>query len=83
MGSLTTSIWEYAKWCMEQGHEDVATAAAVAFCEHLLDTKSTRQVLPAIMTRRDYEQLRVLLLYHNSEEEFAKALALFDDRATR
>ena len=76
-------IWGYPKWCMQQGHENAATGAALGFCEHLLDRKTTRRILPQIMTRRDYEGLRALLLYHNSEEDFARGLALFDERKQR
>ena len=75
---LLRRVWGYAKWCMEHGHDTMATAAAFAFCEHLLDRKATRSILPEIMTRPDYEKLRELLLYHNSEEEFAEGLELFE-----
>jgi hypothetical protein len=65
---LLARIWRCATWCMEQGHADSATAAAVAFCEHLLDRKAKRHILSEIMTRKDYEGLRTLLLYHHSED---------------
>jgi hypothetical protein len=80
---LIQRIWEYAKWSMEQGHPEAVTAAALGFCEHLLDRKATRQILPKIMSRRDYLGLRELLLYHNSEGEFARGLALFDEGKQR
>ena len=80
---LIKRIWEYAKWCMTQGHDHAATGAALGFCEHLLDREATRRILPAIMTRRDYEELRGLLLYHNSEEQFARGLKLFETARTR
>ena len=77
---LIRRVWEYAKWCMAKGHGDVATAAALGFCEHLLDRKATRQILPNIMTRQDYEALKPMLLYHKSEEDFAKGLKLFEKK---
>ncbi|MBW8863980.1 MAG: hypothetical protein JF609_03470 [Verrucomicrobia bacterium] len=76
---LIKRVWGYAKWCMAQGHEDVATAAALCFCEHLLDRKATQRILPQIMTRQEYEGLKGLLLYHKSEEDFAKGLKLFEE----
>jgi hypothetical protein len=80
---LIKRLWGYAKWCMTQENGDVSTAAALAFGEHLLDRKSTQRILPEIMTRDDYEGLRGLLLYHNSEEDFSKGLALFQERKRR
>jgi hypothetical protein len=74
---LLRRIWGYAKWSMEHAHQDVGTAAALAFCEHLLDDEATRCILPQIMTRHDYEGLRALLVCRKSEEDFARGLALF------
>jgi hypothetical protein len=74
---LVRRIWGYAKWCMESGNDDVATAAAYGFCEHLLHSKATLRVLPQIMRRGDYEQLKSLLLYHSSEAEYAEGLKVF------
>lgn len=75
---LIRRIWEYAKWCMEKGHPDVATAAALGFCEHLLDGTESRKVLPALMTRTEYVDLQGLLLYHNSEAKFEEVLNTFE-----
>jgi hypothetical protein len=75
---LIKRVWEYAKWSMHQGSDDVATAAALGFCEHLLDRKATCRFLPEIMGRQDYESLKALLLNHNSEEQFVQGLELFE-----
>jgi len=74
---LIKRVWEYAKWCMAEGHGDVANAAALVFCEHLLDRNTTRDMLPKVMTRQEYEGLKGLLLYHKTEDDFAKGLKLF------
>lgn len=74
---LLRRFWGYAKWCMECGHEDVLTAAALAFCEHLLDSEASTRVLPQIMSRQDYESLKSLLLYHNSPERYEQGLKCF------
>jgi hypothetical protein len=75
---LLRRFWEYAKWCIEQGHEDVMTAAALGFGEHLLDSKATTRLLPQIMSRHDYEGLKSLLLYHNSQAQYEMGLQCFD-----
>lgn len=75
---LIRRLWGYAKWSMAHEDGDVRTAAALAFAEHLLDSKAMRRILPDIMTRSDYMGLRELLLYHNSEEAYTKGLELFN-----
>ena len=74
---LLKRFWGYAKWCMEQKNQDVLTAAALAFGEHLLGSKASIRVLPHIMSRQDYEGLKSLLLYHNSEEQYERVLQSF------
>ena len=72
-------IWDYAKWCMKSPNDDVGTAAAYAFCEHLLDSKASQAVLPKIMAREDFAELKVLLVtWNNSEEKYEAALKLFE-----
>jgi len=80
---LLRRFWGYAKWCMEHGHEDVLTAAALAFCEHLIDSEASRRLLPQIMSRQDYEGLKSLLLYHNSQEQYERGLQCFDAAKTK
>jgi hypothetical protein len=75
---LLRRFWSYAKWCMERGHEDVLTAAALAFCEHLLDSEASIHLLPQIMSRQEYEGLKSLLLYHNSPEQYERGLQCFN-----
>jgi len=75
---LLKRIWEYAVWCMAQGG-DVGTAAAYGFCEHLIQTRKSRAVLPRLMSRRDLEAIKGLLLYHSTQEDFEKALKCFDE----
>ena len=68
-------FWSYCEWCLEHGSDDVMTAAALGFCEHLIDTASRVEALPLIMPQARFEQFRDLLLYHNDE---AKYLAVFE-----
>jgi hypothetical protein len=80
---LLKRFWGYVKWCLEQENQDVLTAAALAFCEHLLDSEASKRLLPQIMSRKDYEGLRSLLLYHNSQEQYEQGLRYFGASRTK
>jgi hypothetical protein len=67
---------------MERG-DDVGTAAALGFCEHLIDTKESRSILPEIMSQQDYQSLKGLLLYHNTEIDYEAVLKCFGMGATK
>lgn len=75
---LLGRIWGYCAWCLAHGREGVQTGAALAFCEHLMDSPAQIAVLPKIMTRRDFLELRALLEYHNAREEVDACLKGFD-----
>jgi len=66
---LLARVWQYAKWCLAHGSPDVSTAAALGFCEHLLDHPACAAVLPKIMDRSDFLSIRTLLDYHNTPAE--------------
>jgi hypothetical protein len=66
---LLKRIWGYCEWCLQHGSDEVRTAAALGFCEHLIDTPKRTQVLPKIMTRSDFLDLRNLLEHHNTSAE--------------
>ena len=67
---LIRRVWAYCEWCLKHPSGDVMTAAALAFCEHLIDNKTRASILPRIMSRSDYLGFRAILLYHNDEERF-------------
>ena len=48
---------------------DIQTAAALGFCEHLMDTPKRMAALPKIMKRSDFYDLRNIVEYHNTSEE--------------
>ena len=66
---LLRRVWGYCEWCLEHGSDDVRTAAALGFCEHLIDTPKRTEILPKIMRRSDFLDLRSLLEYHNTSAE--------------
>ena len=71
---LLKRFWGYCEWCLAQGTSDIQTAAALGFCEHLIDTPKRRLILPKIMRRSDFLDIRNLLEYHNSSEEIDAVL---------
>ena len=73
---LLTRIWRYCEWCIEHGSEDVRTAAILAFCEHLIDTPRRIELLPRMMSRSDFLELRHVVEYRNTPEQVDEALAL-------
>lgn len=74
---LLSRIWNYCDWCLIHGGDEVRTAAALAFCEHLIDTEAQRTVLPNIMKRSDFLAIRNFLEYHNSPGEVDSYLEEF------
>ena len=66
---LLRRIWQYCDWCLIHGSGDVRTAAALAFCEHLVDTPERARLLPQIMKRDDFVALRNFVEYHHSPAE--------------
>lgn len=63
---LLKRIWGYCEWCLAHDSDDVQTGAALAFCEHLMDTPSRISILPKIMKKSDFLTFRSLLEYHNT-----------------
>lgn len=70
-------FWVYCQWCLENGSPDVSTAAALGFCEHLLDSLARVELLPKIISRAQFLELKEILLYHNDEAYFLAALEKF------
>lgn len=66
---LLKRIWSYCDWCLSHESDDVQTAAALGFAEHLLDTPARIKILPQVMKKSDFMGVRELLEYHNSRED--------------
>ena len=65
---LLKRIWGYCSWCLTDGGGDVPTAAALGFCEHLLESPQRAAMLPRIMSRGEFLQVRNFLEYHHTPE---------------
>jgi hypothetical protein len=66
---LLCRVWQYCDWCLVNGSDDVRTAAALGFCEHLLDSPRRAALLPKIMSRADFHAVRNFMEYHQSPAE--------------
>jgi len=66
---LLRRIWHYCDWSLQHGSPEVQTAAAVGFCEHLIDSPQRAALLPQIMSSADYIGLRKLMEYHHGSAE--------------
>jgi hypothetical protein len=80
--SLIKRIYEFADWCDHQprgrrADDDLLTAVAVCFYEHLPEHPAARADMPRWFTRQEVLNMKELLCYHNSEEDFEKLLTLF------
>ncbi|MFD2158005.1 hypothetical protein ACFSW8_03735 [Rubritalea tangerina] len=62
-------FWNYCDWCLLNSDDDIRTAAALGFCEQLLSSDAMAKILPKIMKRSDFLDIRSLLEYHNTPEE--------------
>lgn len=71
---LLRRIWHYCDWCMRHKNGDVQTAAALGFCEHLIDNPVRAALLPKLMSKSDFMSLQKLLEYHNSPAEIESYL---------
>lgn len=66
---LLRRIWHYCEWCLQHESADVQTAAALGFCEHLIQTPERAALLPQIMSMGDYMEFRSLMEHHHSPAE--------------
>lgn len=71
---LLRRIWQYSDWCLHHRNDDVQTASALGFCEHLIDTPARIRLLPQIIKKSDFLKLQKLLEYHNSPADVASCL---------
>jgi hypothetical protein len=74
---LIRRFYDYARWCMRSSGEgkylsDVGTAAALAFYEHLPQTRVIRRDMHRWLTRDEFSDLREVFRCHLSGEEFAR-----------
>jgi hypothetical protein len=69
---LIRRFYELAHWCWKSQSEDVRTAVACAFYEHLPRTPAMRRDMPSRFGRAALSELRDLFAYHLSPAEAAE-----------
>ena len=79
---LIRRVYEFSRWCVEheQGMsaaDDLPTAVAVCFYEHLPTWDGAREDMPRWFTLEEIEHMHQLLSYHQTAEEFAQLKAMF------
>ena len=68
---LIRRFYEYARWCWKSPSDDVRTAVACAFYEHLPTTPALRRDLPRRIGRAEFAELRDVFRYHLPPDEAA------------
>ena len=61
-------ILDYCRDCVGASSDDVRTAAACGFIEHLADEPTVRDILPGLVTASEIADWRQLMLYHAEAE---------------
>ncbi|WP_320195593.1 hypothetical protein RMR10_001385 [Agrobacterium rosae] len=58
-------ILDYARYCLAAPHNEINTAVAVGFIEHLAEDDEVRNRLPDLITAQDVHDWRDILAYHS------------------
>ena len=66
---LIGRIYEFARWCWKCPSDEVRTAVACAFYEHLPKKPMMRRDMPRRFGRDAFAELREVFGYHLSPEE--------------
>lgn len=62
--AMARRIMDFARYCLGARDNDVATAAALGFIEHLHDAEAVRAALPQLASRQELAEWAPLLGYH-------------------
>ena len=68
---LIRRFYDFARWCWQSPSDDVRTAVACAFYEHLPTTPVLRRDMPRRFGRAVFLELREVFCYHLSPSEAA------------
>ena len=66
---LIRRFYEFARWCWKSPSDEVRTAVACAFYEHLPRNPAMRRDIPRRIGRTAFAELREVFGYHLSPEE--------------
>jgi hypothetical protein len=76
-------IYDFAKWCFEQEQGDLSGAAAVAFYEHLVDERGTRDQIPRWLPPKIFRACEALFQARLTSEEFMELREAYRLRGTQ
>ncbi len=68
---LLRRFYAFAQWCWKSPSDDVRTAVACAFYEHIPTKPVLRRDLPRRLSRAAFMELREVFRYHLTQEEAA------------
>lgn len=71
-------IYDYAEWCFRQQAQELWNAAAVAFYEHLVDEKTTRDQIPIWIKPDIFHELTSLFKSRLSEDAYRKLCSEYE-----
>jgi hypothetical protein len=85
---LIARIYSYADWCLsaprsEDASHDPPTAVAVAFYEHIPQSKAAREDMPKWFSYDEVAKSRAIFSYHIGDKAFDELLAYMKKDANR
>ena len=78
---LIDRVYRFAKWSWDSANDDLRTAVACAFYEHLPTDAAVAGDLPRRMSQQLFDELDAVFRYFLSDEEFDDCRASFRERA--
>jgi hypothetical protein len=81
--SVESRVIAFMEWSQSQprgtaAHDDIATMVTTSFYEGLFDHEHTRTLIPRLVSKKDFVEGAEYLQQWVGEENYQKALALFD-----
>ena len=67
--SVGKGFYDFARWCWLSPNDDLRTAVACAFYEHLPRSRAMRRDMPLRFDRATFDELREVFQYHLSPDE--------------
>lgn len=76
---LIKRIFTEAYFYLEYSNKpnDLGTAVALAFIEHLLDDEKKIPYVLKYFSKQDFINYKAILMYHNDEKKYSRILALY------
>jgi hypothetical protein len=78
--AAVSSIFNYARRCLSWPNQDIQTAVALGFYEHVLTDDTIRRHLHEWMTQDEFDGLKEIFAYHVSAADLTRFSAEFYER---